>query len=67
MPASKRKKLSEVMEIVETLQKESREVAMDDIRAEAENRGIEGVDEVIARLLRDGVVFEPRAGFIRKV
>ncbi len=67
MPASKRKKISLVMEIIDTLQKESKEIALEDIRAEAENRGIEGVDEVVARLLRDGAIFEPRAGFIRKV
>ncbi|MBI4171004.1 MAG: minichromosome maintenance protein MCM [Candidatus Aenigmarchaeota archaeon] len=67
MPASKRKKISIVMEIIDTLHKESKEIALEDIRAEAENRGIEGVDEVVARLLRDGAIFEPRAGFIRKV
>jgi len=67
MPASKRKKISLVMEIIESLGKESKEIAMEDIRAEAENRGLEGVDEVVQRLLRDGQVFEPRSGFIRKV
>ena len=67
MPASKRRKISLVMEIIEALQKESREIAVEDIRAEAENRGIEGVDEVIERLRREGTIFEPRAGFIRKV
>jgi replicative DNA helicase Mcm len=67
MPASKRKKISLVMEIIESLGKESREIAMADIHAEAENRGIEGIDEVIQRLLRDGQIFEPRSGFIRKI
>ena len=67
MPASKRKKISVVMEIIEALQKESKEIAIDDIRAEAENRGVEGIDEVIERLRREGTIFEPRAGFVRKV
>ncbi len=67
MPASKRRKISLVMEIIDALQKESKEIAIEDIRAEAENRGIEGVDEVIERLRREGTIFEPRSGFVRKV
>ncbi len=67
MPASKRKKLGQVIEIIDTLQQESKEIALEDIRAEAETRGIEGVDEVISRLLRDGVIFEPRSGYVRKI
>ncbi len=66
--SSRRSKLRQIMEIVETLQKESgKDVAIEDIRAEAESRGIEGIDEVIEKLKNEGMVFQPRSGFLRKV
>lgn len=69
MPASRRSKIFAVIDIVESLQKETKDVgvAIDDIRAEAENRGIKDIDDVIEKLRKEGTLFEPRAGFIRKV
>lgn len=65
--ASKRKKITLLLEILDELQKESKEVAVEDLKAEAETQGIEGVDEILDRLRREGTIFEPRAGFIRKI
>ena len=56
-----------ILDILESMQKEAREVAIEDVKAEAESQGIEGVDEILERLKREGTVFEPRPGFIRKV
>ncbi len=65
--ASKRTKLMRVLKILEDLQKESKEVAIDDLKAEAENQGIDNIDEIIDRLLRDGMIHEPRPGYLRKI
>jgi replicative DNA helicase Mcm len=65
--ASKRTKMLRVIKMLEEMQKEMREVAIDDIKAEAENQGIDNVDEIIDKLLKEGMIHEPRPGFIRKV
>lgn len=67
--ASKRRKIGIILEILEKLQKElGHEVQKEDLKAEAENQGIvEGVDDIIDRLIREGTIFEPRPGFIRRV
>lgn len=65
--ATKRRKISVLMEVLESMQKESREIAVEDLKAEAESRGVEDIDEIIERLKREGTVFEPRPGFLRKV
>jgi len=66
--ATKRRKIAVVLDILERLQKElGREVQVEDLKAEAENEGIEGVDDIIERLIREGTLFQPRPGYIRKV
>lgn len=65
--ASKRQRINKVLDIIELLQKESKEIAVEDVRAEAENQGIEGADEIIEHLKREGAIFEPRPGFLRKI
>jgi replicative DNA helicase Mcm len=65
--ASRRRKIGMILDIIESMQKEAKEVAIEDVKAEAESQGIEGVDEILDRLKREGTLFEPRAGFIRKV
>lgn len=65
--SSKRTKLLRVLKILDDLQKESKEVAIDDLKAEAENQGVEDVDEVISRLEKEGMIIYPRPGFIRKI
>jgi len=65
--ASRRRRIGMILDIIESMQKEVREVAIEDVKAEAESQGIEGVDEILERLKKEGTIFEPRAGFIRKV
>ncbi|MBI5347393.1 MAG: ATP-binding protein [Candidatus Aenigmarchaeota archaeon] len=66
--SSRRSKIRQIMDIVDRLQKESgKDVAIEDVRAEAQNQGIEGVDEIIEKLKNEGMVFQPRSGFLRKV
>ncbi len=65
--AVRRRKITVVMDIINELQKLGKEIAIDDIKAEAENRGIEDIDDIIERFKREGTIFEPRAGYIRKL
>ncbi|MBI4896475.1 MAG: minichromosome maintenance protein MCM [Candidatus Aenigmarchaeota archaeon] len=68
MTANKRRRIAQVLEIIEGLQKTNEEgVSIEDIRAEAETQGIEQVDEIIERLRNNMTIFEPKAGFIRKL
>jgi len=66
--ASQRSKIRIILDIVESLQKQTgREVAIDDVLAEAESQGVERAEEVITKLKQEGMIFEPRSGFIKKL
>ncbi len=65
--ASKRRKITVILEILDEMQREAKEIAIDDLKAEAESRGVEGIDEIIEKLRREGTIFEPKPGFVRKV
>ncbi len=65
--ASKRRKIGVILEILDEVLKDAREVAIEDLKAEAESRGVTDIDEVIEKLRREGTIFEPRPGFVRKV
>ncbi|MEM7819261.1 MAG: minichromosome maintenance protein MCM [Candidatus Aenigmatarchaeota archaeon] len=67
VPSSRRRKVPLILDILESLQKEAHEVAVEDLKAEAENQGIKDIDEIIDILKKDGVIFEPRPGYLRKV
>jgi replicative DNA helicase Mcm len=69
IPASRRSRINRINELIDELQKESPEIAEEDLFAEAETRGIgdtEKIKEVIEQLKREGTLFEPRPGFLRK-
>lgn len=68
MASSKRKKIGIMLEIITGMQETGRDVAISDIEAEAQTRGIEESDarDIIERLRREGTIFEPRAGYVRK-
>lgn len=65
--ATKRRKIVVILEILDEMQKQAKEIAIEDLKAEAESRGVEDIDEIIDRLKREGTIFEPRPGFVRKV
>ncbi|MBI4894992.1 MAG: minichromosome maintenance protein MCM [Candidatus Aenigmarchaeota archaeon] len=67
--SSTRSKLRIIQDIISDLQKETgKEVAVSDVEAQAQEQGIEGnrVRDVIDRLKREGLVFEPKPGYIKK-
>ncbi|MFC2143016.1 minichromosome maintenance protein MCM [Candidatus Aenigmatarchaeota archaeon] len=67
--ASKRRKIGIIIEIIDELGKDQKggEVSVEDVMAEAESRGIENIEDTIERLKREGTIFEPRAGFLKKI
>ncbi len=65
--ATKRRKIGIIMDILESMQKGSKDVSVSDIKAEAESQGVENVEDILDKLKRDGMVFEPKPGFLKKV
>lgn len=68
VPSSKRDKMIKLLRILEELQKEAEggTVAIDDLKATAENEGIDKIDEVLENLEKRGDIFFPRHGFVKK-
>ena len=70
IPASTRSHILVVKEIIAELEnKIGKTIPIDDIVAEAKEKGIDDVkvEEVIERLKRSGDVFEPRHGFVSRI
>lgn len=66
VPSSRRGKARIILSILESMQKDVNEVSIEDLKAEAENQGVSGLDEVIEILKKDGMIFEPRSGYLKK-
>ena len=68
--STQRSRINEIMDMIKELQADTGgEVYLEDLQAEAENRGLEKekVDEVIEKLKQDGRIFSPKHGTIRIV
>ena len=67
--STQRNKIREIIKIITELQEDAggSEVSIEDIIATAEEDGIDNAEEIIRRLKKEGEIFEPRQGFIRKV
>lgn len=65
--ASRRRKIGVVVGIITSLQKGQKDVAVEDVKAEAQTQGIENIDDVLEHLRNEGTIFEPRPGYVRKV
>lgn len=69
MTASRRRKIVTMLEVLDDLHKQTKEINMQDLKAASEEKGISESEtiDIIERLKREGTIFEPRPGFIRKV
>lgn len=65
--ASRRRKITIVMDLLESMQKIEKEIAVEDLKAAAEEKGIEEIEDILERLKSEGTIFEPRPGYIRKI
>ncbi|MFH0836674.1 MAG: minichromosome maintenance protein MCM [Candidatus Aenigmatarchaeota archaeon] len=67
--SKQRSKIRIIQDIITELQKESgKEIAISDIEAQAEDQGVEAekVREVIRKLKEEGIIFEPKPGYIKR-
>lgn len=63
-----RSKMRVLLDLVERLEKEyGGEVAMEDLEAQAEEEGIANFQDMVQRLINEGVLYKPKPGFIKKV
>ncbi|MCK5023652.1 MAG: minichromosome maintenance protein MCM, partial [Candidatus Aenigmarchaeota archaeon] len=65
--SSERSKIRTVMDIINTLSEKTKEISVSDLHREAKKEEIENLDEIIEKLKREGLLFEPNPGYIQKV
>jgi replicative DNA helicase Mcm len=68
--SSDRSRIRTVLDIIRELSEKSKEVPVDEIRKLARKEGIESddeVDEIVEKLKREGMLFEPSPGYVQKV
>jgi replicative DNA helicase Mcm len=64
---SERSKLRRLLDIITELSAKKKEIPMKDLESAARKEGIEDIDELIDRLKREGMLFEPSPGFVQKI
>ncbi len=65
--SSDRSKIRTVMDIINNLSEKSKEVPLSEIEKLAKKEGIDEVEEIIEKLKREGLLFEPNPGYVQKV
>jgi DNA replicative helicase MCM subunit Mcm2 (Cdc46/Mcm family) len=65
--SSERSKIRSVMAIINTLSQKEKEIKVDKIVDAAVKEGVEDAEEIIERMVREGVLFHPSPGFVQKV
>ncbi len=69
-PASQRTKITMILDLIGKLEKSlGKQVPREELLAAAEDEGINEKDfeELLQRLKREGMIFEPRTGFVQKI
>jgi len=66
---TQRSRIRVMLDIIANLETKmgSKNIAVEDVKAAAEEQGIGNADELIERLKHEGLIFLPKAGFVRKV
>ncbi len=65
--SSERSNIRIVLDIINDLSKIRKEISISDIETAAKKEGIESIDELIDKLKREGMLFEPSPGHVQKV
>ncbi|MBI4015852.1 MAG: minichromosome maintenance protein MCM [Candidatus Aenigmarchaeota archaeon] len=69
-PASQRTKITMILDLIGKLEKSlGKQIPKEELLAAAEDEGINEKDfeELLQRLKREGMIFEPRTGFVQKI
>lgn len=64
---TQRSKIRVLLDIIDTLEKELKEVSVEDLGARAEEEGIIEWEDLIQKMKREGLLYEPKSGYIKKV
>ncbi|MBU0953388.1 MAG: minichromosome maintenance protein MCM [Nanoarchaeota archaeon] len=62
-----RSKIRVITDIINKLSERKKEIAVGEIIEEARKAGIEGAEEYVEKLTREGMLFEPSPGYVQKV
>lgn len=62
-----RSKMRVLLDLIDRIKKDVGEVSLLDLEAQAENEGIANWEEMVRKLKMEGVLWEPKTGFIDKV
>lgn len=65
--SSERSRIRMVMDIINDLSEKTKEIAISEIQKLARKEGVEEVDDIIEKLKREGLLFEPNPGYVQKV
>ena len=65
--SSERSKIRSVMDIINDLSEKTKEIPLAEIQKISKKENIEEVDEIIEKLKREGLLFEPNPGYVQKV
>ena len=66
--SSQRSKIRTIIDLLASLEKTfGKTIPLSDLKKAAEDSGIEDVDQIIRKMKEEGVIFEPKPGFIQKV
>ncbi len=66
-PASERSHIRIVLDIVGELSEKKKEIPIAEIFERAKKQGVANVEEIIEKLRREGLLFEPNPGYVQKV
>jgi len=64
---TQRSKIRILLDIIDKLEKEEKEVSIEDVGASAEDEGITDWQDLIQKLKREGLLYEPKSGYLKKV
>jgi replicative DNA helicase Mcm len=65
--SAERSKIRLVLDIINELSEKTKEIPVEEIMKIAKKENIEDVDEILEKLKREGMLFEPSPGYVQKV
>jgi replicative DNA helicase Mcm len=65
--STERSKIRTVMDLINELSEKMKEIPLAEIQKVAKKEDIEDIDELIEKLKREGMLFEPNPGYVQKV
>ncbi len=66
-PSSERSNIRIILDIVGELSEKKKEIPITEIFEKAKKQGVSNIEEIIEKLRREGLLFEPNPGYVQKV